>query len=175
MLAAAPALHVAGLPEIRDEHLRISSTAVRSALAYGDLPRAARLLGRPYSISGRVVGGDRIGRELGFPTANIQLKHNSPPLLGIFVVEVHGLGGVLQGVASLGFRPTIRGGDLLPKLEVHLFDFSEEIYRRHLRVDFLVKLRDEEKYPDLDALKAQIARDCEAARAWFAAKEPLIV
>ncbi|WP_028451254.1 bifunctional riboflavin kinase/FAD synthetase [Chitinilyticum aquatile] len=175
LLQASPALAVHGLPEIQHRDERISSTAVRAALAAGELDHAARLLGRPYSISGRVVGGDRIGRELGFPTANIQLKHNRPPLLGIFVVEVHGLGGVRQGVASLGFRPTIRGGDLLPKLEVHLFDFNEEIYRRHLRVDFLVKLRDEEKYPDLDALKAQIARDCEAARAWFAAKEPLIV
>ncbi|WP_028455888.1 bifunctional riboflavin kinase/FAD synthetase [Chitinilyticum litopenaei] len=175
LLAATPALSVAGLPEIQHESKRISSTAVRAALAAGELEHAARLLGRPYSISGRVVGGERIGRQLGFPTANIQLKHNRPPLLGIFVVAVHGLGGVRQGVASLGFRPTIHGGDLLPKLEVHLFDFNEDIYRRHLRVDFLVKLRDEEKYPDLETLKAQIARDCEAARAWFAAKENLNV
>ncbi|MBE9609446.1 bifunctional riboflavin kinase/FAD synthetase [Chitinilyticum piscinae] len=173
LLAAHPALQVSALSEIQHQDERISSTAVRAALANGEMEHAAALLGRAYSISGRVVGGDRIGRQLGFPTANIQLKHNRPPLLGIFVVEVHGLGGVRQAVASLGFRPTIRGGDLKPKLEVHLFDFDADIYRRHLRVDFLHKLRDEEKYPDLESLTAQIARDCAAARQWFAINRPL--
>lgn len=148
---------------------RVSSTAVRNALQLGQLDVANQLLGRPYSISGRVVGGDRLGRQFGFPTANIQLKHNRPPLLGIFVVEIHGLERTYQGVASLGFRPTIHGGDPTPKLEVHIFDFEREIYRQHLRIDFLHKLRDEEKYPDFDTLIAQISVDCQQAKAWFAA------
>jgi riboflavin kinase/FMN adenylyltransferase len=149
---------------------RVSSTAVRQALEQGDMTHAAQLLGRPYSISGRVVGGDRLGRQFGFPTANIQLKHNRPPLLGIFVVEIHGLERTYQGVASLGFRPTIHGGDVYPKLEVHIFDFQREIYRQHLRIDFLHKLRDEEKYPDFDTLIAQIGVDCQQAKKWFATR-----
>lgn len=159
------------LPTVASNQLRISSTAVREALAAGDMPLAAHYLGRPYSIAGRVVGGDKIGRELGFPTANIQLKHNRPPLFGIFVVEVHGLERPFQGVASLGFRPTIHGGDVYPKLEAHLFDFKREIYRQHLRVDFLHKLRDEEKYIDLPSLITQIEKDCQNARDWFAAHQ----
>ena len=149
---------------------RISSTAVRTALAAGNLELANQLLGRPYSISGRVVGGDRLGRELGFPTANIQMKHNRPPLNGIFVVEVLGLEKPWQGVASLGKRPTVKKPDAQAVLEVHLFDFNREIYRQHLQVNFLHKLRDEEKYPDLPSLIAQIDLDCQHARAWFAAR-----
>lgn len=150
---------------------RISSTAVRSALAAGKLEHAAQLLGRPYSISGRVIGGDRLGRELGFPTANIQMKHNRPPLNGIFVVEVLGLEKPWQGVASLGKRPTVKKPDAQAVLEVHLFDFDREIYGQHLQVNFLHKLRDEEKYPDLPSLIAQINLDCQHARAWFAARQ----
>ncbi|MBW8458916.1 MAG: bifunctional riboflavin kinase/FAD synthetase [Thiobacillus sp.] len=149
--------------EVADE--RASSTAVRQALAAGELEHAARLLGRPYSISGRVVHGDKLGRDIGFPTANIQLKHNRPPLLGIFAVEVYGLNGEpLPGAASLGKRPTVKNPDAVPVLEVHLFDFNAEIYGRRVRVDFLHKLRDEEKYPDLDSLVAQIRRDVDNAK-----------
>ena len=144
---------------------RASSTAVRTTLAMGDLDHAARLLGRPYSISGRVVHGDKLGRDIGFPTANIQLKHNRPPLMGIFAVEVCGLNGeMLPGVASLGKRPTVKSPDAVPVLEVHLFNFNTEIYGRRVRVDFLHKLRDEEKYPDLDSLVAQIQRDVNNAK-----------
>jgi riboflavin kinase/FMN adenylyltransferase len=156
------------LATVADQGTRISSTAVRNALAAGDMDLAASYLGRPYSIAGRVVDGDKIGRTLGFPTANIQIKHNRPPLFGIFVVEVHGLEKPYQGVASLGFRPTIHGGDAYPKLEAHLFDFKRQIYRQHLRVDFLHKLRDEEKYIDLPTLVKQIEKDCQNARDWFA-------
>lgn len=157
------------LPTVEVAGERVSSTAVRSALAAGELEHAARLLGRPYSISGRVVHGDKLGREIGFPTANIQLKHNRPPLLGIFAVEVHGLDGApLPGVASLGRRPTVKNPDAPPVLEVHLFDFSAEIYGRRVRVDFLHKLRDEEKYPDLDSLVAQIGRDVDNAKHFLA-------
>ena len=117
--------------------VRVSSTAVRERLAAGDLDGAARLLGRPYSISGRVVRGDRLGVQLGFPTANVRLEHNRPPVMGIFVVEVLGLGPApLPGVASLGVRPTVKAGGA-PTLEVHLFDFDRDIYGRRVQVRFL--------------------------------------
>ncbi|MFP5419239.1 MAG: bifunctional riboflavin kinase/FAD synthetase [Gammaproteobacteria bacterium] len=157
------------LPTVEVAGERASSTAVRRALAAGDLDHATRLLGRPYSISGRVVHGDKLGRDIGFPTANIQLKHNRPPLMGIFAVEVDGLDGkMLPGVASLGRRPTVKRPDAVPVLEVHLFDFDAEIYGRRVRVDFLHKLRDEEKYPDLESLVAQIGRDVDHARHFLA-------
>jgi riboflavin kinase/FMN adenylyltransferase len=157
------------LPTVEVAGERASSTAVRQALAAGELDHAARLLGRPYSISGRVVHGDKLGRDIGFPTANIQLKHNRPPLLGIFAVEVCGLNGEpLPGVASLGKRPTVKNPDAAPVLEVHLFDFNAEIYGRRVRVDFLHKLRDEAKYPDLDSLVAQIRRDVDNAKQFLA-------
>jgi riboflavin kinase/FMN adenylyltransferase len=147
--------------------VRVSSTGIRAALAAGQMREAQAYLGRPYSISGRVVHGDGMGRKLGFPTANIQLKHNRPPLSGVFVVQVHAEGmGVLQGVASLGVRPTMKQ-DAKPVLEVHLFEFAQQIYGRHLRVEFLQKLRDEEKYPDLESLTKQIALDVAHAKKWF--------
>lgn len=165
---------VQALPTVMMEGVRVSSTAVRDALSAGDCARAARLLGRPYSISGRVVRGDQLGRKLGFPTANVQMKHNRAPLAGIFAVEVHGTrgdtGGVVRGAASLGVRPTVKAqGEAV--LEVYIFDFKEEIYGRHVQVDFLHKLRDEEKYGDLDALKKQIALDVENAKAYFSSAE----
>ena len=149
------------------EGVRISSTAIRTALAAGQLRMAREYLGRPYSISGRVVHGDGMGRKLGFPTANVQLKHNLPPLKGIYVVLAHAEGlGVLQGVASLGVRPTLKQ-DAKPVLEVHLFEFAQQIYGKHLRVEFMQKLRDEEKYPNLEALTRQIALDVDNAKKWF--------
>lgn len=169
--APSHGFEVAEMESFTLEGLRVSSTAVREALAAGDLPLAGRLLGRPYSISGRVVGGDKLGKKIGFPTANIQLKHNKPPVSGIFVVQVRGLGErALPGVASLGTRPTVHA-DGKPTLEVHLFDFDRSIYGAHLRVDFLAKLRDEEKYPDLQALTRQIGRDVENARSYFLTAE----
>ena len=162
------------LPSVLVEGLRVSSTAVRDALVAGELARATRLLGRPYSISGRVVRGDQLGRKLGFPTANVQMKHNRAPLSGIFVVEVHGVGaGVVRGAASLGIRPTVTLQGVAV-LEVYLFDFKDEIYGRHVRVDFLHKLRDEEKYADLDALKRQIALDVENAETYFTTASAVI-
>jgi riboflavin kinase/FMN adenylyltransferase len=147
--------------------VRVSSTAVRERLAAGDLRGAARLLGRDYTISGRVVRGDGIGRRLGFPTANVRMRHNRPPLAGIFVVELLGLGEAPRpGVASLGVRPTVTDSGRAV-LEVHLLDFAGDLYGRHVSVRFLLKLRDEEKYPGLDALTAAIARDVEHARAYF--------
>ena len=146
---------------------RASSSAVRDALAAGQLEHAARLLGRPYVIDGRVVHGDKVGRQLGFATANIRIKHERPPLLGVFAVEVRGVDGLtLQGVANLGFRPSANQ-TIQALLEIHLFDFAREIYGTHLKVRFLHKLRDEMKFPSFDALKAQIASDVREARLYF--------
>jgi len=146
---------------------RVSSSAVRDALSKGELDRAARLLGRPYSMAGLVMHGDKIGRTLGFPTANIQLKGRRPPLAGIYNVLVEGLDEkLIKGVASVGVRPTINDAGR-PTLEVHLLDWQASCYGAHLRVHFLHKQRDEEKYDSLEALTVQIARDVTNARAWF--------
>jgi riboflavin kinase/FMN adenylyltransferase len=171
MLRAQAAQHgytVEGMATVEHDGGRVSSTAVRETLATGDVARAGRLLGRPYSISGRVVRGDQLGREFGFPTANVQMKHNRPPLTGIFAVELtRGDGKRLQGVASLGVRPTVKARGAAPVLEVYIFDFKEEIYSELVRVDFLHKFRDEAKYVDLETLKQQIARDVADTRAFF--------
>jgi riboflavin kinase/FMN adenylyltransferase len=154
------------MPAVTRAGARVSSSAVRTALASGDLASAEALLGRPYSISGRVVHGRKLGRKLGFATANVQLNHNRPPLTGIYAVRVRGIGAARSGVASLGVRPTITASGRAV-LEVHLFDFSDDLYAAHVTVEFLHKIRDEEKYSDLDELKAQIARDCEAAKGFL--------
>lgn len=159
---AMPTLDVAGE--------RVSSSALRAALAEGDMSHAARLLGRPYSIAGRVMHGDKIGRAIGFPTANIQLKHRRPALCGVYAVSVEGAGPrPLPGAASIGVRPTVSDAGRAT-LEVHLLDFDGDLYTAHLRVNFLHKLRDEAKYDSLEALTAQIGRDVAATRAYFAAK-----
>ncbi len=145
---------------------RVSSSGVRTALAAGDMAHAARLLGRPYIIDGQVAHGQKIGRQLGFATANIRIKHNPLPMTGVFAVQVDGLGDLqLPGVANLGVRPTL--GGTRPLLEVHLFDFDRDIYGKHISVRFVHKLRDEQRFPNFDALKAQIAADAAAARAFF--------
>ncbi|MDH4284238.1 MAG: bifunctional riboflavin kinase/FAD synthetase, partial [Gallionellaceae bacterium] len=147
--------------------IRVSSTAVRAALASGHMRAATRFLGRPYSISGRVVHGDKIGREIGFPTANVQMKHNRPPLTGIFVVRVTGDHILPQhGAASLGVRPTVHANGRAV-LEIHLLDFAQEIYGQHLCVEFLHKLRNEEKFGNMEILTQQIALDVENTRKWF--------
>jgi riboflavin kinase/FMN adenylyltransferase len=143
---------------------RVSSTAIRQALQAGDLEFARQLLGRPYSMSGRVVGGQRLGTKLGFPTANVRLKRRSSPLTGIFAVRVSGLPeGPLDAVASLGVRPTVEGAGR-PLLEVHIFDFNRSIYGDYICVDFVAKLRDEQRFPDLETLTEQMHRDAERAR-----------
>ena len=151
------------MPDVLFEGERVSSSGVRAALQAGDLRRAERLLGHPYTISGRVAHGEKLGRELGFPTANIRLGR-AAPLAGIFAVEVEGMG---PAVASVGRRPTVNPLER-PLLEVHLFDCDRELYGRRVRVRFLEKLRDEEKYDGLEALKEAIARDARQARAYFA-------
>ena len=141
---------------------RVSSTIIRDSLAAGDLKRAAMLLGRSYSISGKVVHGDKRGREIGFPTANIHMFHNRPPLKGVFAVKLNNM----YGVANLGVRPTIAGFSKL-NLEVHLFNFSKNIYGKHAHVIFLKKIRDEKKFENIDALKKQIQIDIENVKKFF--------
>src|SRR5574343_1450712 len=148
---------------------RVSSSAVRKALVAGDMAHASRLLGRPYMMDGQVSHGQKLGRQLGFATANLRIKHNPLPMTGVFAVEVAGLGEKpWPGVANLGVRPTV--GGTRPLLEVHLFDFNRDIYGAHISVRFLHKLRDEQRFPNFDALKAQIAADAAAARALFTRK-----
>jgi riboflavin kinase/FMN adenylyltransferase len=162
---------VEAMRTVRIDDERASSTAVREALTRGDLARATALLGRPYAISGRVAHGEKRGRSLGFPTANLPLRR-PPPLSGIFAVRVHGLGAPRLGVASLGVRPTIEPQGK-PILEVFLFDFEDSIYGHRITVEFLHKLRDEEKYDDLAALTDQIRADVAQAKEYFEAEAPV--
>jgi riboflavin kinase/FMN adenylyltransferase len=149
---------------------RVSSSAVRAALAAGDLDLAARLLGHPYRISGRVIHGAKLGRQIGFPTLNLRLAHKRPAVHGIFAVRVNGLGAPRPGVASAGLRPTVdSSGRWL--LEVHLFDFAEDVYGRLVQVEFLTKLRDEEKFDSVEAMTAAIRDDSLRARAILAQAE----
>ncbi|MBY0577690.1 MAG: bifunctional riboflavin kinase/FAD synthetase [Burkholderiales bacterium] len=158
---------VEAMHSVKVGDFRVSSTLLREAVKAGNFDQAKRFLGRNYSIVGRVEHGNSLGKAIGFPTANIRLKHNKPPLFGIYVVEVHGVEDVpVRGVASLGVRPTVVGNGN-PVLEVHLFDFGKDIYGARLRVDFLFKLRDEEKFPDLAALTRQIGQDALDARRYF--------
>jgi len=142
---------------------RISSSAIREALAGGSFTLAARWLGRPFMIGGHVVRGQQLGRKLGYPTANLRLGSRTSPVDGIFAVRVHGIDGAVHpGVASLGVRPTVNGKE--PLLEAHVFDFSGDLYGRRIQVEFVEKLRDEEKFSDLDAMVKQIDRDAAQAR-----------
>jgi riboflavin kinase/FMN adenylyltransferase len=147
---------------------RVSSTAVRNALAAGELSVAQRLLGRPYSMSGKVIRGENVGRKLGFPTANVNLQRRQSAVMGIFAVRVRGLGRKpLDAVASVGTRPTFDGTK--PILEVHIFDFDEDIYGRYIQVDFIERLRDERRFASADALVEQMHRDSQQARDVLAA------
>ena len=155
------------LPPVREGAERISSTRVRAALAAGDLDEAARLLGRPYAICGRVMHGAKRGRELGFPTANVRIGRPRAALQGIFAVKCRGAATRgLEGVASLGINPAVAHGGPAT-LEAFLFDFSGDLYGRRLTIEFLKKLRDEAHFASLDELSAQIQRDCDAARSFF--------
>lgn len=141
----------------------VSSTRIRAALQAGDFRTATRLLGQPYAISGRVVRGQQLGRTLGYPTANLRFAGKQPALRGIYATWVHGVGDrPWPSVASFGTRPTVGGRE--PLLEAHLFDFEGDLYGRHLSVEFVARLRDEEKFPDLPTLVAQMDRDAAEAR-----------
>jgi len=168
--------------EVADNHSyildgeRVSSTRIRQALSRGDLELAARLLGRPYDMCGRVAHGDRRGRTIGFPTANIHLHRRVTPVYGV-VTPVYGVYAVLMsgpelrpwpGIANVGCRPTVQG--TREQLEVHLLDYRGDLYGRHVKVDFLRYLRPEQRFESLDALRQQIQRDEQAARAYFSAR-----
>jgi riboflavin kinase/FMN adenylyltransferase len=170
--ATAPILAEAGrrlgfevdvLPAITLGGERVSSSGVRAALAASDFERARRWLGRPWSMRGRVQPGRRLGAQLGFPTANVPLERRRSPVAGIFAVHVHGVAEAARaGVASLGTRPTIGGTEAL--LEAHVFDFDGDLYGREIEVEFVARLRDEERFATLEALTAQMQRDAADAR-----------
>lgn len=153
---------------------RVSSTRIRSALVAGDFAAAASLLGRPYAVSGRVVHGQQLGRTLGYPTANLRYQGKTPALRGIYATWVHGVGAMpWPSVSSFGTRPTVEG--IEPLLEAHLFDFDGDLYGRRITVEFVAHLRDEEKFPDLPTLVAQMRCDERAARDLLEQHEPLRV
>jgi riboflavin kinase/FMN adenylyltransferase len=165
-LRAAGLVHGFGveqMPPFVLDGVRVSSTAVRERLSLGDFPGAARLLGRPYRMLGRVMHGRGLGRELGFPTANLRLMRRKPPMWGILAVWAHGIDShPLPAVASLGTRPTVDG--IEPLLEVHVFDFAGDLYGRAIEVEFVAKLRDEVKFDSLDAMTMQMKVDAARAR-----------
>jgi riboflavin kinase/FMN adenylyltransferase len=147
---------------------RVSSTRIREALAAGHFEEAALLLGRPYTMTGRVEHGKKLGRELGSPTANIRIGRIRSPLAGVYVVLASGAGlDAAPGVANVGTRPTV-ADSLRANLEVHVLDRTGDFYGQRLTVEFLCKLREEKKYDSLDALKAGIAGDIDQARVWLA-------
>lgn len=152
-----------------DSNARVSSTRVRQALEAGDLATANQLLGHSFRICGRVAHGQKRGRSIGFPTANIRLHRAATPVKGVFAVRVHGLGlQPVAGVANVGTRPTVDGSHWV--LEVHLFDFDADIYGRYVDVEFRKKLRDEKKFESFEALKQQIQLDAEQARQFLASE-----
>jgi riboflavin kinase/FMN adenylyltransferase len=155
-------LEVIGVKEVTSSAQRISSTTIRQSLHEGDFERVELLMGRPYSISGKVIHGNKLAREIGFPTANIHMFHNRPPLNGVFAVKL----GDNFGVANLGTRPTIGGISKL-HLEVHLFNFSDDVYGQHVHVIFLKKIRDELKFNSINELKKQILIDIEKVKKYI--------
>ncbi len=154
-----------GVPAVEIEGEILSSTLIRRAVERGDLPHAARLLGREFTILGTVVPGEQIGRKMGFPTANLSAHNEQFPPNGVYAVEVARNGGKLSGVVNIGVRPTIASATGERVLELHLFDFAEEIYGQDLEVTFRRFLRPERKFESLDHLRAQISEDAQAARA----------
>ena len=156
------------MSSVVEHDVRVSSSVIRDALWEGDLERATALLGRPYRMSGKVIVGERVGRKLGYPTANVNLNRKQSAVMGIFAVRVTGADwGPLDAVASIGTRPTF--GGIKPLLEVHIFDFDRDIYGEYIHVDFIGRLRSEEKFDDVDKLVEQMHRDSELAKEILAA------
>jgi riboflavin kinase/FMN adenylyltransferase len=155
------------VPSVIVDGSRVSSTAIRDACETGDMQRATALLGRPYRMSGKIVRGEQLGRTLGFPTANVDLRRRQSAVMGIFAVRVHGLpGGSHDAVASVGARPTFDGTK--PILEVHLFDFDDDIYGEYIHVDFIARLREQQRYAAVKDLVAQMHVDADNARSILA-------
>jgi len=171
MLAAAGrdfGFEVNAFETVTHEEVRVSSTRIRECLQAGDFPLAQSLLGHPYFIAGKVVYGRQVGRTLDVPTINVQLHRYVAPITGVFACETEIDGATYKGVANVGVRPTFEEELPKPVLEVHLFDFNRDVYGANVKVVFRHKLRDEQKFDGLDALRAAIHRDIEAARAYFA-------
>jgi riboflavin kinase/FMN adenylyltransferase len=159
---------ITDVPSVLVDEKRVSSTAIREACASGDIGAATAMLGRPYRMSGKIVEGAKVGRRLGFPTANVDLRRRRSAVLGIYAVRVHGINGkVMDGVASVGNRPTFNG--IKPLLEVYLFEFDEDIYGQYIHVDFVAYLREQIKYEDVEDLVAQMHVDVDNARSVLAA------
>jgi riboflavin kinase/FMN adenylyltransferase len=157
------------VPSVVVNGVRVSSTAIRDALGRGDMKVASKLLGRPYRMSGKIVKGDRVGRTLGYPTANVDLRRRQSAVMGIFAVRVHGLqGGPYDAVASVGSRPTFDGTK--PILEVHIFDFDRDIYGEYIHVDFIAWLRAQVKFDLVEDLVAQMDVDADNAKSALAAE-----
>jgi riboflavin kinase / FMN adenylyltransferase len=162
--AANSRFHVTKMPSFKIDGVRVSSSLIRAALASGNFDLAAKFLGRIYGVSGRVVHGSHIGRGLGFPTANIYLRCRELPFTGVYLVKVYGLvGGPLSGMVNVGFRPTVSGKQ--KAFEVYILDFASNIYRRRVTVEFLKKIREEQKFGSLMELKLQIEKDLVTVRA----------
>jgi riboflavin kinase/FMN adenylyltransferase len=169
--AGGEGFEVEDLHTITHAEERVSSTRIREALDRGDLEQARHLLGRPYRMQGRVGHGDKRGRSIGFPTANVDLHRRVSPVLGVYAVVVFGLGpDPLPGVANIGTRPTVDGRDF--RLEVHLFDFDRDIYGTHVEVELRLKLRDEKRFGSFDELKQQIRCDAASARDYLGVPRP---
>ncbi len=169
--AGGEGFEVEDLHTITHAEERVSSTRIREALDRGDLEQARHLLGRPYRMQGRVGHGDKRGRSIGFPTANVDLHRRVSPVLGVYAVVVFGLGpDPLPGVANIGTRPTVDGRDF--RLEVHLFDFDRDIYGTHVEVELRLKLRDEKRFGSFDELKQQIRCDADSARDYLGVPRP---
>lgn len=166
-VGAERGFQVVNLHTFAVDDIRVSSTRIRDALQAGDLHTAEKLLGRPYRMCGRVAHGDKLGRTIGFPTANIHLHRNNTPVSGVYAVEMFGIEGEpVPGVANVGTRPTVDGTRSL--LEVHLFDFDRDIYGAYVNIEFVHKLRDEKRFESFELLKQQIDIDAKQARAFFA-------
>ena len=144
---------------------RVSSTRIRSCLIDGDFDKAKELLGRPYTFTGKVVYGQQLGRQLGVPTANLWLPKNKLPIAGVYIVRVEFEGKNYGGIANMGTRPTVGGQN--PVLEIHLLEFSENLYGKKIAVEFIKKVREEKKFDGLDQLKDQIFKDISSAREYF--------
>lgn len=156
------------VPSVVVDGVRVSSTAIREALVAGNMGHATALLGRPYRMSGKIVKGDCVGRTLGYPTANVDLRRRQSAVMGVFAARVHGLSdGVRDAVASVGSRPTFDG--TIPILEVHLFDFDEDIYGEYIHVDFIGWLREQQRFEEVDELVAQMHVDADNAKTMLAA------
>ena len=155
------------VPSVIVDGIRVSSTAIRDACNQGDMRQATSLLGRPYQMSGKIVKGEKVGRTLGFPTANVDLRRRQSAVMGIFAVRVHGLAEApLDAVASVGTRPTFNGTK--PLLEVYIFDFDDDVYGEYISVDFIARLREQKRYESVDDLVAQMHVDADNARSILA-------